>query len=201
MNALNMIVVGVGAFGLIGMASFGGKLLEDQRAAAVQKFAVTEAERPMMQACEDTLRREDIAFKSGVSEISGCACIAREVHDDIRSAESAFATALLPSLIVSHVKEGRSGERAAEAVGALIEQHGMSERRAEAVKIAIADAVGSCSEASRHRTPEEQAGFDRAEAEEAGRSRTAFDAAVEQGIMTREEADRRMAATRRSPHP
>jgi len=189
-NKLNIILIGAGAVALAGMAAAGGKLQDEKRAAAAKTFNLSEADMPMVKSCETAMLHAK--FKSGVSEISGCGCIAHEVGARIATGERAFAAESFPTIVSAAVSGDRKGASAAE-FERLITAHKLTETRVGVVTEAMMDAVGKCANPDTYFSDEQRAEIAKVEATKKEKSREALDQLVKNGRMTREEADRRLA--------
>lgn len=183
------VVVGV-------MAVAGNSMMAEDRAAAVAKFEITEAEFPMMDACEKAMRSDDIEFKSGVDEIAGCGCMTREIHDHVQKTETGLAAELLPALIAGAKTNG--ADNALIAADALFKKYHVTDARAQAVFGAAMDAVGKCSKPELYMTAEQRVQITEVKAKKVASSREALDEAVKRGLISREEADRRLASMEKS---
>jgi len=181
----NVIKLGAGAAVFAVVAVVGGNSLKEQRATAIERFALTELELPIMDACEDTVSRHNIEFKSGVKSITGCGCIAREIADSASTSEYTAATAVL-SAVIAGGDSDTTPEAFEKGLRAAQSANGLSEIRLLGHVDKATAAIQHCSKHESHMSEEDLAGADTAK-------REALDRLVAEGHMTRAEADARLA--------
>lgn len=190
MNTLAKYGAGVG---LVCVAAFiGSNALKQDRAAAMERFALTDLEAPIMQACEATVSRHNIEFKSGVQNIIGCGCIAREIANAVPVDGYAAMTSVAAAIIAggdpeTGAEEFDRGLRAAQSA------HGLSDARLLGHIDTATSAIAHCSKPESHMTDAELASAADARREQYENSKLAFAQLVAEGHMTRAEADARLA--------
>ena len=193
-NKFVLIGGAVAVAGIAFLANAGEQRIDKNRAMAVERFQITETEFPVMDACEKAMSHNNVEFKSGVPNISGCACMTREIADHIQPAEMELAAGLLPIMITA-AKPGneKRAEKGALETYAFFKQHNTSEARSIAVYTASVEATAKCSNHDFHLTAEQKTQIAEIDARKDAKSREAIEQAVQRGLITREKADERLA--------
>lgn len=191
---MNTIAQFGGGLALVAVAVvIGSNAIKADRAEAISRFALTEQELPVMQACEDTVSRHNIEFVSGVPNITGCACIARELADTVSGRDLATVTAVTEIVISGGDSETTPAAFEAALFSAQAE-HGLSALSLERHVEQATTAIGHCSKPESHLTPEQLAEVEATRKAHYEKSKVAFEKAVADGLITRAEADRRLAS-------
>ena len=170
MNKAITYMVGAGVIGVIAIA--GNQATKKERAEAMERFSVTEREAPMMQTCERILSANNLEFKSGVSEISACACVARQLTDSVRPEESAAAASFLSLLISSSGDDDFDDAKFVEGIMHLQQTYKLSESRTVVLTSAASETISHCGDPRNLQTAEEAASR-KAALEEMKRNRAA----------------------------
>ncbi len=182
-----------GGFALVCAAAFmGSSFLKADRAEAISRFSLTEMEVPVMQACEATVSRHNIEFVSGVDNITGCGCIARQISDAAPDGSLAALTAVTEVVISGGDSDTTPADFEAAMLAAQAE-HGLSMTTLERHLDQVTAAIDHCSKPESHLTPEQLAEVEATRKAHYEKSKVAFERAVADGLITRAEADRRLA--------
>lgn len=186
MNKAITYMVGAGVIGIIAIA--GNQATKKQRAEAMDMFAVTEAEAPLMRTCENTLSSNSLEFKSGVSPISACACVARQVTDNVKASESDAAVSFLSYLISSNGGKDENAEKFVSTLEHIQTTYKLSDARTMAVATAASGAISFCGDPRNLETAEQtasrQAALAQMKANRAAKTAEACEEVRRRGIQT-----------------
>ncbi len=91
----------IGGSVILALGVGGSQSSKQRRAEAMERFEISEAETPILNACTSTMSTYNVEFKTDVSDVSGCACLARELTDEVHPSRIEPARVILTRMIKS----------------------------------------------------------------------------------------------------
>ncbi len=191
---MNAIAKFGGGLALVAVAVvIGNNAIKADRAEAISRFALTEQELPIMKACEATMSRYNIEFVSGVENITGCGCIARQIADAAPASDFPAVTAVAQVVISGGDSETTPAALEAAMLAAQAE-HGLSVTSLDRHIDLATKAIGHCAKPESHLSEAQLAEAEAERRKKYEKTKVALDQMVASGRMTRAEADRRLAS-------
>ncbi len=140
----------IGGSIILALGASGTQASKNKRAEAMERFEITETETPILEACTRTMSTYNVGFKTDVSKISGCACLARELSDRVHSSRHEASRAYMARLI----QEGGDDIDVDFATDMLkIQQdHKLDARESGSILNKLGDAMEVCSDPRTHWT-------------------------------------------------
>lgn len=151
----NRIAYGIGGVCVVAIALVSGNVRNETHTEAAVQFAVTKAEEPIMAACEDAMRRNDLELMRGVDEFTACGCMTREVVDvtdeaDYRAARSAMG------LVIDMGGNANDEAFLLATLPRFQQQHGLTADQAGSVFTNVSMAMATCSDRETYMSEEER---------------------------------------------
>ncbi|HPE47378.1 MAG TPA: hypothetical protein PLR76_03245 [Hyphomonas sp.] len=185
--AAGIVLSAVGA-----IAITGAKQEMRNRQEIIAQFNLNDMEVHTMQVCEGSMSTNNVKFRSGVSQISGCGCFAREIADRIDAPHWSDAMALM-MIAHANIDDKATSDQLFAKVADFQSTRSLSDYEMNSLLENVLAGFQRCAKRETYMSEEQLTAKAAAKDEFMRKQERAFDYAVTSGHMTREEADARLA--------